>query len=229
MKTHPLHIGHHRHYLWHHSLSWWHHTIVCMSWNPLCFWLHIHSIWCDMHCLHDNTSSDLKPILFAITSNVYVITLTLSKTSHHLCKASRDSYVCHHVQYTWPHIHPLRQQPLIFMTSHVLYWWHHMHYIWHVIYCVWCHIHYMCDITLCLYLWHHTLCLWHINIIWHQTHYYDKKPLCNFTGIMSDITPTVSVSSHPVDQILSNPVYVWHDSHYMYDIICTTGDITSTG
>ena len=44
MKTHPLHIGHHRHYLWHYSLSWWHHTIVFMSWQPLCLWHHIHYI-----------------------------------------------------------------------------------------------------------------------------------------------------------------------------------------
>ena len=84
MKSHPLHVGHHRHYLWHHILSWWHHTIVCMSWHPLCLWYHIHYIWFHTHCVYDNISSisDLKPILSAITSTVYVITATVSKTSH---------------------------------------------------------------------------------------------------------------------------------------------------
>ena len=84
MKSHPLHVGHHRHYLWHHILSWWHHTIVCMSWHPLGLWYHIHYIWWHTHCVYDNTSSisDLKSILSAITSTVYVITPTVSKTSH---------------------------------------------------------------------------------------------------------------------------------------------------
>ena len=41
MKSHQLHVGHHRHYLWHHIFSWWHHTIVCMSWRPLRLWHHI--------------------------------------------------------------------------------------------------------------------------------------------------------------------------------------------
>ena len=165
MKSHPLHVGHHRHYLWHHILSWWHHTFVCMSSHPLCLWHHIHYIWCHTHSLYDNTSciSELKPILSAIASTVYVITPTLSKTSHQQCKASQVAYVCHHVLYTWHHIHSLRQQPLVFMTSHALYWWHHMHYIWYVIYCVWYHIHCMCDITECLYLWHHTLYIYDIS------------------------------------------------------------------
>ena len=124
MKSRSLHVGDHRHYLWHHILSWWHHTIFYTSWNPLFFWHYIQYVWCHTHCLYDNTSSicDLKPILSAITSTVYIITLTLLKTSHQQCKRSQVAYVCHHVHYTWHHIHPLRQQPLVFMTSHALYW-----------------------------------------------------------------------------------------------------------
>ena len=49
-EIHPLHVRHHRHYLWHHILSCWHHTIVCMSWHPVCLWHHIHYIWC--HHIH---------------------------------------------------------------------------------------------------------------------------------------------------------------------------------
>ena len=39
------------------------------------------------------------------------------------------------------------------------------------------------------------------------------QPLCNFTATMSDITHTVSVSSHPVDQ--------FYQTHCMYDITAT--------
>ena len=154
--------------------------------------------------MYDNTSSifDLKPILSSVTSTVYVITPTLSKPSHQLCKMTQVAYVCHHLHYTWSHIHPLRQQPLVFMTSHALYWWHHMHYIWHVIYCVWYHIHYICDITQCLYLWHHTLYVYDISTLYGITHsVMTTQPLCKLTAMMSDITPTVSVSSEPLYQV----------------------------
>ena len=36
IKSHPLHVWHHRHFLWHHIHSCWQHTIVCMSWHTLC-------------------------------------------------------------------------------------------------------------------------------------------------------------------------------------------------
>ena len=160
--------------------------VLYLTWNPFCLPSHL----------------------------LYVITPTLSKTSHQLCKTSQVAYVCHHVHYTWHHIHPLRQQPLVFMTSHALYWWHHMHYIWHVIYCVFYHIHYMCHITQCLYLWHHTLYVYDISTLYGVTHsVMTTQPLCNFTATMSDITPTVSVSSHQLDQ--------FHQTQCMYDITAT--------
>ena len=194
-----------------------------MSWHPLCLWHRIHYIQCHTQCLYDKkiSLSDLKHILSAITSTLYVITPTLLKTSHQLCKTSQVAYVCHHVHYTLHNINSLRQQPLVFMISHALYWWHHMHYIWHVIYCVWYHIHYMCDITQCLYLWNDTLYISDLSTLYGITNnIMTIQSLCNFTATMSDITPTVSVSSHPV--------YIWHHSHCVYDIICTTCDITST-
>ena len=102
IKLHPLPVGHHRHCIWHHIHFWWHQTNVCMSWQPLCLWHHIHYIWCHTHCVYDNTSSisDLKPILSAIKSTVYVSTPTLSKASHQLCKTSQVAYVIHHMHYT---------------------------------------------------------------------------------------------------------------------------------
>ena len=178
------------------------------------------------------------------------ITPTLSKTWHQLCKTSQVAYVCHHVHYTWHHIHPLRKQPLVFMTSHALYWWHHMQYIWHGIYCVWYHIHYMCGITQCLYLWHHTLYVSDISTLYGITHnVITTQPLCKFIATMSDITPTLSVSSQPVDQFYHNQCiyditatmcmtsYALHvtshsqlrtSHHFMYVIMSTLSDLTST-
>ena len=40
------------------------------------------------------------------------------------------------------------------------------------------------------------------------------QKLCNFTATMSGITPTVSVSSHPLDQ--------FYQTKCMYDITATT-------
>ena len=89
-----------------------------------------------------------------------------------------------------------------------------MHYIWHVIWCVWYHIHYMCDITECLYLWHHALSIYDTSTLYGITQsVMTTQPLCNFTATMSDITPIVFVSSNPVDQ--------FYQTQCMYDIIAT--------
>ena len=231
MKSHPLHVVHHHHYFWHHILSWWPHTIVCMSWDTLCLWHHIHHIWCHSLCVWQHSSIfDLKPILSSITSTVDVITPSLSQAPHQLCKISQMAYVCNHLHYEWPHIHPFRQQPLVFMTSHAIYWGHHMHYIWHVIYCVWYHILYMSDITQCLYLWHQKLYVYDISTLYGITHsVMTTQQLCKFRDTMYVCHPTHSICViTPKGSILSNQVYVWHHSHYVYDIVCTTCDITST-
>ena len=74
----------------------------------------------------------------------------------------------------------------------------------------------------------HTLSLRHIHNIWHHTQCYDNTPIMEFhshyiwhhTHCICVITRCGSSSS--------NPVYVWHHSLYVYDIMCTTADITST-
>ena len=159
MKSQPLHAWHHRHFMWHHIHSCWQHTTVCMSWHTLCLRNHMLYIYCQPYGVHDYQSSipGLKPIKTAISSTLYVITLSRSKTSQLLCKVSQGAYVCHYMPYTWHHIHTLWPQPLEFMTSHALYSLHHRHYIWHLIYSVWCHIHYACYVTQWLYLWYQTL------------------------------------------------------------------------
>ena len=144
------------------------------------------------------------------------------------------------------------------MTSHALYWWHHMHYIWHAIYCVWYYIYFMCDITQCLYLWHCTLSVYDISRVIGTIHsVMTTQQVCNFTATMSDITPTVSVSSHRVDQLYntqcmcdirasmcmtsyalhvtsrsqfrtSGPLYVWHQVHSIWPHFHCISVITPT-
>ena len=92
-------------------------------------------------------------------------------------------------------------------------------------------------------------CLWHIHFIFITHSVMTTQPLCNFTAAMSDITPTVSVSSHPVDQFYPTQCmcditatmcmtsYALHvtsrsqfrtSHHFMYDIRSTLSDLTST-
>ena len=182
MKSHSLHAWHHRYFMWHHIHSCWQHTIVCMLWHTLCLWYYVHYIWCHPYCVYDYPSSipGLKPIKTAISSPVYVITPSWSRTSHLLCKASQVAYVCHYMHYTWHHIHTLWQQPLVFMISHALFSLYHMHYIWHLIYSVWCHTHYMCyiyDIKHYMFMTY-SLDMASRTLIWPHNHCVPSQPLC---------------------------------------------------
>ena len=172
--------------------------------------------------------SDLKPVKTASSSTLYVITPSLLKTFHLLCKNSQVAYVCHHMRYTWHPIHTLWKQPLLFMTSHALYSIHPMHYIWHLIYFMWCHIHYVCYITHWLYLWHQTFYVYDIfiymascTVLWPNNHCVPSQHYAwHYTQCILDITHNV--------QILWKKVNVCHHSMYLYDTIRTTYDITST-
>ena len=95
MKSHPLHAWNHRQFIWHHIHSCWQHTIVCMSCYSLSLWNHMHYIWCLTCCVYDYPSSipGLKPVKTAISSTLYIITPSRSKTSYLLCKASQVAYV----------------------------------------------------------------------------------------------------------------------------------------
>ena len=76
-------------------------------------------------------------------------------------------------------------------------------------------IHYMCDIRKCLYLRPHTLYVNDICTLYGITHsVMTRQTLCNFTATMSDITPTVSLSSHIM--------YQFYQTQCMYDITATT-------
>ena len=171
-------------------------------------------------------------------------------SSQPLCQRYNTNSVGHHRWHRYPFICTIHDIVSTLYDNNPQYSWHHMHYIWHVIYCVWYPIHYMCDNTQCLYLWHHTLYGYDISTLYGITHsVVTTQPLCNFTATMSDITPTVSVSSYPLDKfyqtqcmyditatmcmtsyaphVTSHPQFrTWH--HFMYDISCTLFDLTST-
>ena len=158
-------------------------------------------------------------------STVYVMTPILLNLSPQLCKTSQVAYVCHHMYYRWHHIHTLWQQSLVSMTSYALYSWHHTHYVWHVIYCVLYHIHYMCDFSQWLFLWHYTLYVYDLSPLYGITHsvwqpkysLYDITPTnSDITRLYSWITFTIFIISHPL-YMRSNTIYLWHQSHCIYD------------
>ena len=197
-----------------------------MSWKSLCLWHHVYYIRCHPYCVYDYTSSisDLKPVKTAISSTLYVITPSLSKTSDLLGKTSQVAYVCHHMRYIWHHIHTLWHQPLLFMTSNALYSFHHTHYIWHLIYSVWCHIHYVCYVTQWPSLWHQTLYVCDIFTLYGNTHsVMTTQSVCAFTATMPVITLSVFLTLHTMYHFMkrsqcmsSQPIYVWHHMHYIW-------------
>ena len=83
MKSHLLHIWHHRHFMWHHIHSCRQHTIVCMSWHTLGLWNPMHYKCCHPYCVYDypSTIPGLKPVKTAISSTLYAITPSLLR--HH--------------------------------------------------------------------------------------------------------------------------------------------------
>ena len=224
IKSHPLQVWHHRHFIWHHIHSCWQHTIVCMLWHTLCLWHHVYYIWCHPYCVYEypGSISDLKPIKTAISSTLYVITPSLSKTSHLLCKTSQVAYVCHHMHYTGHYIHTLWQQPLIFMTSHALYSLHHTHYIWHLIYSLWCHIHFVCYITQCFCDIKHSVydifTLYGITtVLWPHNHCVPSQPLCLILHSVYFRHYTQCTNFMKISECMSSQLlYIWHHMNYIW-------------
>ena len=90
MKSQPLHVGHHRHYLWHDILSWWHHTIV------LCHGTHyvydvISTIYDATHTVCMTTQA-----VYLSWNPVYLPLHRLYMSLHPLCRRHHANYVRHH-------------------------------------------------------------------------------------------------------------------------------------
>ena len=153
----------------------------------------------------------------------YVITPSLLKTSHLQCKISQVPYVCHHLGYTGHDIHTL-WQPLLFMTSHALYSFHHKHYIWHLIYSVWCHIHYVCYIT----QWHyfdikHYMFMTYSHYMASHTvlsphnHCVHSQPICLTLHLVNFWHYTQCNNFMKRREGMSSQrLYVWHHMHYIW-------------
>ena len=146
---------------------------------------------------------DIKSTLYDIISTISDFTSTVSVSSHPL-------YQWYHSQYMYD------RTSSICVRSYPLYLWHHTHYVWH----------------------HNTVCWWH-----HTRHIYDiialqmtSDPLyqnkphyswCHIhfrhdiSPILSDIEPTVSLSSQPLHWyhshicMTSHPLSVWDHMHYI--------------
>ena len=211
MTSHPL-------YLWHHI-----HSIcvitpnVSFLSNPVYIWYHLHYIWHHMHSIwhhihrlwHHNS-------LFLTSSPLYL-------TSHPLYLTSHPLYLSHHT-------HPVYDiTATICMISHPVFLWHPIHYISDIIL-------YMYDITtLCVddtilgicmtsFALQKTLHpLYHTKpqYLWHHVHF--RRDI---TPTVSDITPTLSLSSQPLHGYHTH--FCITSNHYMCDIIWTIYNIIST-
>ena len=116
---------------------------------------------------------------------------------------------------------------------------------------VWSHIQYTCDILSTIFMTSYPICMTtehcvclipHSAYVWHHLHYrwYHNLSIPPNHSIY-DVTSTSGMTSHPLYQT-SHPLYlchhdlstdnittfVWHDTNYMCDIICTLYNIIST-
>ena len=166
-------------------------------------------IWQHIHCISVITTrlSIIKPhCMYDNTATKCMTSYELPMTSHPLFiisyqgMTSHPLYPCHHTQDTCHRIHSswtIRYSVLI--ITHLLYVWHETHYMYGItgiLYDITCTLY---DITI-LYSWRHI----------HSNH--DSTP------IVYDITYSILVTSQPLN--------VWEDTSYVYDIIHCIYDIS---
>ena len=169
-----------------------------MTSQPLCVWHHLHYMWHHIHNLGPHT--------------------TLCMTSGPLCLTSLPLYLCHHT-------HPIDDiTATICMTSHPVYLWYHIHYIYDIISTKY-DITTLCDddanLGICmtsfaLQMTIHTLYHTKPQYLWCHIHFIHDN-----TAPVSDITPTLSMSSHHLHWHLtyfymtSHPPSVWQHMKYI--------------
>ena len=150
---------------------------------------------CNPHCMYDNTAT------ICMTSyELHMTSHPLFLISHH-AMTSHPLYSCHHTQDTCHHIHcswTITYNVLI--IPHLLYMWHQTHHMY--------------DIT-----W--ILCDTHTH-----TDSYDITILYSWLHIHSlhDSIPTLSDITYCTLATLQ-PLYLWQDTSYVYDIILNIYDI----
>ena len=188
----PLYLCHHTHRINFNKTS------VCMTSQPVCLWHHIHYMWHHIHNLGHHTT------LCMTSAPLYLISLPL--------------YLCHHT-------HPIYDiTATICMNSHPVYLWHHIHYIYNIIstkydittQCVDDATLSICMTSFALQMTTHPLYHTKPQYLWCHIHFRKDS-----TAPVSDIAPTVSMSSHCLHWhlthfcITSYPPSVWHHINYI--------------
>ena len=162
---------------------------VCMSSQPLYVWHHMHYIWHHIHYLWHHTT------LFMMSS-------PLNLTWHPLYQTSRPLYLCNHTHSTND------ITATLCMTSHTVYMWHPIHYICDIIstmydnttLCVVDTTLGICVTSFALHMIQHPLYLSKLQYLWCHIHFRH-----DITPTVSDIAPTLSLSSQPLH---------WYHTHF---------------
>ena len=189
--SHLAHIWHHTQSTSHHIHTLWHQWSCFMTSQTLHSWHQISSIWHQIHSLGHPST---------------------------LCMTSSPLYLCHQN-------HPINDiTATIWMVSHPVYMWHHIPYIYDIIstkydittLCVGDTTLGICVISFPLQMTSLTLYQPKAQNLWYHIHFRH-----DITSHVSDITPTVSLSSQPLHWyhthfwMTSHPPSVWHHMHYI--------------
>ena len=175
-------------------------------------------LWCHNHFRHDIThpASDIAPTLSSSPQAPH-------RYHTHFWMTSQFPSVWHHMHYIEHHNQSLFHHTTVLMTSQPLYmklhpvgWATYTLYMRH-------HNHYLCPLTHCIDNITPTLCMtWHSPCVWHRLHFtrhhilnlwpqttvfFSSHPLCSTScplylchhlHCIDDITPNVSLRSHPL-------------------------------
>ena len=155
---------------------------------------------------HPDYRSHNPHCLYNIRATICMTSIELHMTSHPLFMISHHSmtshplYSCHHTQYTWHRTHCSSAMTYsVWIIPHLQYVWHQGHYMYDIIWILYDIIPTLYDITR-QYTWHHI----------HSIH--------AITPTLHDITYIILVTSQPL--------YLWKDMYYVYDINVSTCDIS---
>ena len=125
----------------------------------------------------------------------------------------------HHKHYIRYRVHCICViTPTLLMISQPLYVWYHIKYIWDILSTI-----FMTSYPPCMTTQHCELIIPHSAYVWPHLHY--RRCHIHFRhdiiNPVSDIAPTVSLSSQPLHWyhthffMTSHPLYLWHHTHYI--------------
>ena len=210
MTSHLLYIWHNMHCIWHRTHDLWHHNSLLMTSKLL--YHTSHRLYLTAHplylCHHTQIIDHAIPIV---------------------CMITQPQYVWHHMNYIWHHIHSFWYHTMLWHPTHcihvitpripvitstvagpllIVYWLYHTYYICDIkpTICITSHEFY---VTLIL-----TLTLYDITILYSWLHIHS----------LHDSIPTLSDITYCTLATLQ-PLYLWQDTSYVYDIILNIYDI----